>query len=229
MESIDLIITLTGSSFSGMFLDSFIKIIQYLVEKNITFKYNRAQGSFIQHTRDQQFGLSNCIGEYSNVFGGNFDYKYILSIDSDNLVSGEQILKLMNHNKDIVGFSYLQPSGYLACCEKYDWEYFHSHKGHRMLTLQDLEDRKDILIPVEFLGFGCLLIKKGVFESIPIPHFASEIERNGNYIGICGEDVSFCKKAKDAGYQILLDPSEIISHEKLIRLTPKTIGYGVWK
>ena len=77
---------------------------------------------------------------------------------------------------------------------------------------------------VDYAGFGWLLIQKGVFEDfdengkkkIEYPWFAPKMQvfESGNVQDMCGEDVSFCLDAKEAGFEIWCDPRIRVGHEK---------------
>ena len=77
---------------------------------------------------------------------------------------------------------------------------------------------------VDYAGFGWLLIQKGVFEDfdengkkkIEYPWFAPKMQvfESGTVQDMCGEDVSFCLDAKEAGYEIWCDPRIRVGHEK---------------
>jgi GT2 family glycosyltransferase len=51
------------------------------------------------------------------------------------------------------------------------------------------------------VGFGCCLIKASVFRNLAPPWFVYDVGKNK------GEDIYFCEKARDAGYEIWVDPS----------------------
>jgi hypothetical protein len=59
-----------------------------------------------------------------------------------------------------------------------------------------------------------MLIKKGVIEKIQYPWFESERLEHKQYIDICSEDVSFCKKILKAGFEIYLDTTIRVGHLK---------------
>ena len=71
---------------------------------------------------------------------------------------------------------------------------------------------------VDYTGFGWLLIKNGVFEheQMPYPWFAPKMQifESGEVQDMCGEDVSFCLDAKEAGFEIWCDPRIRVGHEK---------------
>ena len=58
---------------------------------------------------------------------------------------------------------------------------------------------------MDYAGFGWLLIKHGVFEhsDMKYPWFAPKMQvfESGEVQDMCGEDVSFCLDAKEAGFE----------------------------
>jgi len=84
-------------------------------------------------------------------------------------------------------------------------------------TIDSISKRKKPFT-VDYTGFGWLLIKKGVFESegLPYPWFAPKMQifESGEVQDMCGEDVSFCFDAKEAGFEIWCDPQVRVGHEK---------------
>ena len=71
---------------------------------------------------------------------------------------------------------------------------------------------------VDYSGFGWVMIKNGVFENekLVYPWFAPKMQvfESGEVQDMCGEDVSFCLDAKEAGYEIWCDPRIRVGHEK---------------
>ena len=84
-------------------------------------------------------------------------------------------------------------------------------------TIESISKRKKPFT-VDYTGFGWLLIKKGVFEDegLPYPWFAPKMQifESGEVQDMCGEDVSFCLDAKEAGFEIWCDPRIRVGHEK---------------
>ena len=74
------------------------------------------------------------------------------------------------------------------------------------------------LMQVEYTGFGWMLVKKGVFESLKYPWFTPIFERKiaKGVVDFCSEDVSFCKKVLKQGYKIYVDTTIVVGHEKSI-------------
>ena len=84
-------------------------------------------------------------------------------------------------------------------------------------TIESISKRKKPFT-VDYTGFGWLLIKNGVFENegMPYPWFAPKMQvfESGEVQDMCGEDVSFCLDAKEAGFEIWCDPKIRVGHEK---------------
>ena len=84
-------------------------------------------------------------------------------------------------------------------------------------TIESISKRKKPFT-VDYTGFGWLLIKKGVFEheGLPYPWFAPKMQvfESGEVQDMCGEDVSFCLDAIEAGFKIWCDPRIRVGHEK---------------
>ena len=72
----------------------------------------------------------------------------------------------------------------------------------------ELEDMPDELFEVAACGFGCVLMRTDVLMNVLVkygPQFSP--------IGIVGEDLSFCWRARKCGYKIYCDPSIALGHE----------------
>ena len=82
-------------------------------------------------------------------------------------------------------------------------------------TLESISKRRKPFT-VDYTGFGWVLIKKGVFENLEYPWFAPKMQvfESGSVQDMCGEDVSFCLDAKEAGFEIWCDPRIRVGHEK---------------
>ena len=84
-------------------------------------------------------------------------------------------------------------------------------------TIESISKRKKPFT-VDYTGFGWLLIQNGVFEheGMPYPWFAPKMQifESGEVQDMCGEDVSFCLDAKEAGFEIWCDPRIRVGHEK---------------
>ena len=82
-------------------------------------------------------------------------------------------------------------------------------------TVETMSKRKKPFT-CDYTGFGWVLIKNGVFEKLEYPWFAPKMQvfESGDVQDMCGEDVSFCLDAQEAGYEIWADPRIRVGHEK---------------
>ena len=89
------------------------------------------------------------------------------------------------------------------------------------MTWLDIEGKEE-LMSVDYTGFGWILVKKNVFESMEYPWFKplwfqfGEAENGSLIKEFCSEDVGWCKTIKKLGYEIFVDPTIIVGHEKTI-------------
>ena len=123
-----------------------------------------------------------------------FGATHILWLDSDMRFPKEALQVLLHHDKDIVGANYSErnlPPRFTALKR--------INPEERCITYDDSEG----LEKVEAIAFGCVLTKVKVFKSLPQPWF--EIPYVPDFNGFQGEDVSFCKRATIAGYDVWVD------------------------
>ena len=123
-------------------------------------------------------------------------YSHLLFVDSDMVFEPDTLKRMLAHNKDILG---------LAC-------------NHRRFPLESVVkplDEADVnkalpkeLFEAKSVGTGVMLIRTEVFTKIPEPWFKF-VYVDGKRVG---EDVNFCKKAREAGYEIWVDPTIPVKH-----------------
>jgi len=84
-------------------------------------------------------------------------------------------------------------------------------------------DRRPVACDV--VGMGAALVRREVFEAIPPPWFEYErYQKTGE--ATVTEDVTFCRKVKAAGFEILVDPSLICGHLSWRAIAePHWLGY----
>lgn len=129
---------------------------------------------------------------------------HMLWLDTDMRIPKEAIHMLMRHGKKIVGANY--PT------RRPPWR-FTAQTLER--TMVETNDDSTGLLEVGHVGFGCLLTDLSVFEGDG-PWFNFDWERkpeDGGWRPV-GEDVFFCRTAREAGHQIYVDQdlSKAIGH-----------------
>lgn len=216
-----IVFCLPGSRFSGDFMMNFIGLLHLLASKNIEYQISQQYSSMVNFARCKCAGADVMKGRRQEPFGG-LDYDYMMWIDSDIIFNNELFIKLLNMDKDIASGWYAQPSvdssgaNYSPVVEKMNDDYFKKHGSYKFLNSKDFKKRKKPF-KVDYIGFGWVLIKKGVFENIDYPWFAPKLIDLGNGIqDMCSEDVAWCRDVKDAGFDIWVDPSCRVGHEKTL-------------
>lgn len=130
----------------------------------------------------------------------NSDATHLLFIDSDILFQTQDIITLLERNKDIIGAHYnmkVQPP-------------ISTVKVHDKNGVDISKKTLDGLLEVYAVATGFMLIKRKVFETLPHPWFSYRQDDQGNTV--VGEDIWLCEKAREKGFKIYCDPSIKIKH-----------------
>jgi hypothetical protein len=217
-----IIFCLPGREFSGRFLQSWTELIYTCISNGIQPIISQHYSPLLYYVRNMCLGGDSIQGINQKPFQGKVEYDYIMWIDSDMVFSPDQFFKLLDHNKDIVSGIYkMQNNFHYATVENWDHHYFVKNGTYEFLNEDTVKQKKD-LFPVAYTGFGWMLIKNGVFESLEYPWFQptwKEYELDGKTIKeFTMEDVAFCDMIKDKGFKIWVDPKMIIGHEKMMVL-----------
>lgn len=80
--------------------------------------------------------------------------------------------------------------------------------GPSVYTHYPLIEVPNCLCEVDAVGFGAIMTKREIFETMPDPWFHMT-GRDGSHIG---EDMSFCVHAKEAGFRLFLDGQYKLGH-----------------
>jgi len=150
---------------------------------------------------------------------GKLNYDYQLWIDSDIVFNTEKFYQLVLMDQPLASGWYCTEDGNTSSVAHWMEEDDFRKNGGVMNheTLETMSKRKKPFT-VDYTGFGWLLIKKGVFEheEIKYPWFAPKMQvfESGEVQDMCGEDVSFCLDAIEAGFDIWCDPLIRVGHEK---------------
>lgn len=137
---------------------------------------------------------------------------HLLFLDTDMVFPADTVTRLLAHNKDIVGASYasrMPPFQPVTVAEE----------GVHIRVTAGLQRVK--LIPA-----GCLMIRVAVFNVLAKPYFNLALDGDQ----LCGEDVYFCHKAREAGFELWCDGdlSSQIGHigQKIHRLSDVAMQRG---
>jgi hypothetical protein len=214
-----IIFCLPGNKYSGNFMMNFIELLGFVSSQGANFKISQQYSSMVNYARCKCAGADVSKGKNQVPFGG-LEYDYMMWIDSDIMFNNDMFIKLIEMDKDIASGWYAQPgtdatSGFFTpVVETMDDEYFKQHGSYQFLTSEDMNSKTEPF-KVDYIGFGWVLIKQGVFEKLEYPWFAPKLINIGDGIqDVCSEDVAFCRDAKDAEFDIWVDPTARVGHEK---------------
>lgn len=127
-------------------------------------------------------------------------YDYLFSVDSDIAFERDTLKKLLSHNKDIVSGLYIQRKPDQHILEIYE---DNGRGGVTNMPHEKLTGRG--LVQIMGCGFGCVLVKKEVFQTVGYPQF--EYHSAIDHANTISEDNDFCGKARNKGFTIWADSS----------------------
>ncbi len=131
------------------------------------------------------------------------DSECLLFLDSDQLFKPKNLFqRLLDINADIAaGISFKKAYPYYPTI-------YRDYDGERFQPISNYPRNK--IIEVDAVGMFCTLIKREVFERMKPPWF--EFKKTKDKGELIGEDLVFCRKAKQLGFVIKVDTSLIIPH-----------------
>ena len=139
--------------------------------------------------------------------------------DDDGNVTGMRQRIIEDEQRQIAAGWYSTEDGKTTSVAHWlDEDDFRTNGGVMNHEMVDGISKRKKPFTVDYTGFGWVLIKKGVFEheEMTYPWFAPKMQvfESGAVQDMCGEDVSFCLDAMDAGFKIWCDPRIRVGHEK---------------
>jgi GT2 family glycosyltransferase len=130
---------------------------------------------------------------------------HILFIDSDVLPRHNTLDKLLELDKDIV-------TGVYPMTTKTGMTWSVAKDDEKMIEIGELPDNP---FKVKHCGFGVMLVKYKVFEKLEWPYWKNEFEP-GQIVK--GEDIYFCDKVNEAGFDIWCEPKVKCNHIRMTNL-----------
>ena len=221
-----IVFCLPGRGVSFTFLKAFVQLCFDLVQSGASIQISQDYSSMVNFARCKCLGANVLRGPNQIPWDGKLKYDYQLWIDSDIVFNSEKFFQLIldanpegKDGRDIVAGWYCTEDGKTTSVAHWLEEDDFRNNGGVMNheTLESISKRKQPFT-VDYTGFGWLLIRNGVFEheGMPYPWFAPKMQvfESGEVQDMCGEDVSFCLDAKEAGFEIWCDPRIRVGHEK---------------
>ena len=209
-----------GREFSGRFFDAWNEFAERCRAIGINLVISRRYDAVVYYARNRVAGGNVRSGPKQAPWGGELDYDYMLWIDSDVIFRFEDFQALLAHKIDMVAGLYLMADNTrYSAVEEMREETFRTHGEFDFLTPAKLASRRELL-PVDYCGFGFVLVRRGVFERLEYPWFRPLYLEMGECMDFTSEDVGFCMMAKRAGIRMMIDPNVVVGHEKSVVLAP---------
>lgn len=150
---------------------------------------------------DRIVGRNNLVRETLN-----YGSEWLFFLDDDHAFDRNILIRLLSHEKDIVASLYTQrvrPFAPIAYSKRDD--------DGTYAALDLTKYGKEDLVPVRAAGTGGMLIRSEVFRAMEDPWFEH---------GKASEDLLFCEKAKNAGFQVYCDLGARLGHADPVIIWP---------
>jgi hypothetical protein len=221
-----IVFAIPGDNFSSKFLIAWTATISKLWEtRRYDIMISPATGSFVPFVRMSSLGLDVLRGEDQKPFDGQH-FDIWITIDSDIVFTYEQIINLIESTDEhpvVAGMYRMADLTNFAFVKNWDETYFKEKGTFQFIKPEEIEAWKKETdfkyFSVVYSGMGFMAVRKDVFDKLKYPFFDSELvtitKEDGTIIrDICSEDVSFCKKITQAGFQIMINTDIRVGHIK---------------
>ena len=217
------ILALPGRTFSGTFLMNWSQTLLTLKKEGYDFAVINEFSSFVTFSRMKTLGLDVLRGTDQKPFGGKEEYDVWLTIDSDIVFTPEQVIELVEDTDKypvVSGLYRMTDLKHYAAVKEWDMDQFKKSGTFDFLKVEDT-DTFEKYMKVAYNGMGFFACRKGVIEDLKYPYFSYpliEMETEDGTVlrDMCSEDVAFCKNLTDAGYEVIVNTSLRVGHEKTL-------------
>ena len=179
------------------FMQSLLKLTQKLTADGVNYEVAIESGTLVYMARDRLAGKAV-----------NQKFTHVLWLDSDMVFEPEIVEDLQFCGKDFVtGIAHGRRKPFVSCLFK--------NINLDSLELWQLKDYPNDTFEVAGCGMACCLISTEIIKQVMI--------NNGtafNPIPQYGEDLSFCKRARDLGFHIYAEPTVRLGHIAHIAIYP---------
>jgi hypothetical protein len=207
MNHVDVLICTPGRSIEAAYVRSLMRTVQELTVAGISWRFLNSYASLVHEAREM---TASDRGSEINLddkgpVADAVTYNKMFWIDSDIAWEPTDFLRLYRASQDVIAGLYMVKKGMPAA---------HGDNVAEAVS-------KGTMVEVDAVGFGFVAVKSGVFEKIERPWFRPDYESRWKGVGkrlrvSIGEDVSWCRKARDAGFAIYLDGAVRVQHLKTL-------------
>ena len=232
-----IVFCLPGRGVSYQFLKSFVQLCFDMVQNQMSIQISQDYSSMVNFARCKCLGANVLRGPDQIPWDGKLKYDYQLWIDSDIVFNSEKFWQLCDlalpadavnedgsaneeNDRAIAAGWYSTEDGKTTSVAHWlDEDDFRNNGGVMNHDMVESISKRNKPFTVDYTGFVWVMIKHGVFEheDMKYPWFAPKMQvfESGAVQDMCGEDVSFCLDAMDAGWDIWCDPRIRVGHEKM--------------
>ena len=212
-----IIICCPGDSFSGGFLRNLTYLIRHISSKGFKIYFSGSYSRNIYEVRNKCLLGTPTKGKDQLPLNG-IDYDYILWIDNDMVFTPADFDNLYNADEDVISGLYVMANDReYAAVEYWDEDYFSEHGTFEFIEKGSLRNRY-LPFKVEYVGFGFILFKKGIFEQLKYPWFEPTYLQIKQSKDFSMEDVTLCLKLKQKKINVYAHPDVVLGHEKTVEL-----------
>ena len=232
MRGKSIVFCMPGRGCSFTFLKNFVQLCFDLVQNQMSIQISQDYSSMVNFARCKCLGANVLRGPDQIPWDGKLKYDYQLWIDSDIVFNTEKFWQLCDvafpagaeedesKERPIAAGWYSTEDGRTTSVAHWlEEDDFRNNGGVMNHEMVDGIQKRKKPFTVDYTGFGWVLIKNGVFEheEMKYPWFAPKMQtfESGAVQDMCGEDVSFCLDAIEAGFEIWCDPRIRVGHEKM--------------
>ena len=236
MRGKTIVFCLPGRGVSYTFLKNFVQLCFDMVQNGMSIQISQDYSSMVNFARCKCLGANVLRGPNQIPWDGKLNYDYQLWIDSDIVFDTAKFWQLCDvalpadaideEGNEIEGADHPIAAGWYSTedgkttsvAHWLEEDDFRNNGGVMNHEMVDGIQKRKKPFTVDYTGFGWVMIRKGVFENkeMKYPWFAPKMQvfESGAVQDMCGEDVSFCLDAIEAGYEIWCDPRIRVGHEK---------------
>lgn len=219
-----IIFCLPGRSFSNKFLMAWTQLFAECNKYGIIVHYTNKYSSNVYYVRNSCLGGNVLSGKNQKPYQGKVKYDFIAWIDSDIVFTTDQFFYMLYESiereniKIMSGLYLMENAVQYAAVQTMDFEYFKRNGTFEFIKKGGVPESQ--FFEADYIGFGFVLIKYGVFEELNYPWFSPLTIKipDTNIQDFCSEDVGFCLKIAKKGIKIHIARSVIVKHEKMICL-----------
>lgn len=179
------------------FVECLTKLVRHLDSDGVDYELALQGGTLVYVGRDKLAKRA--------IDGG---FTHTLWIDSDMIFTEDLLDDLMFCGKPFVsGIAHSRRSPHVSCLFKQIWPMVDRWEGHEYPTNA---------FKVGGCGFGCVLLQTDVIRAVWMANGTAFFPMRE-----LGEDLAFCKRAADLGFEIWAEPSVWLGHIGHVTIYPE--------